>query len=123
MLRLLFLHTCTYAYMYGYILSLSLCTDSAATHPGHHAGPRGGVASLRLSRRRSLSHSRHLSHSGEGTLCMCAVKYSVVSSYKESRNNKPIYGSMLPNLSPSPNLYKVQSVYNNNVACDPYMRN
>ena len=23
---------------------------------------------------------------------------------------------MLPNLSPSPNLYKVQSVYNNNVA-------
>ena len=40
----------------------------------------------------------------------------VVSSYKESRNNKPIYGYMLPNLSPSPNLYKVQSVYNNNVA-------
>ena len=30
--------------------------------------------------------------------------------------NKPIYGYMLPNLSPSPNLYKVQSVYNNNVA-------
>ena len=25
------------------------------------------------------------------------------------------YGYMLPNLSPSPNLYKVQSVYNNNV--------
>ena len=43
----------------------------------------------------------------------------VVSSYndKESRNNKPIYGYiMLPNLSPSPNIYKVQSVYNNNVA-------
>ena len=40
----------------------------------------------------------------------------VVSSYKESCNNKPIYGYMLPNLSPSPNLYKVQSVYNNNVA-------
>ena len=40
----------------------------------------------------------------------------VVSSYKESRNNKPIYGYMLPYLSPSPNLYKVQSVYNNNVA-------
>ena len=39
-------------------------------------------------------------------------------SYKESRNNKPMYGYMymLPNLSPSPNLYKVQSVYNNNVA-------
>ena len=39
----------------------------------------------------------------------------VVSSYKESRNNKPMYmyGYMLPNLSPSP---KVQSVYNNNVA-------
>ena len=34
---------------------------------------------------------------------------------EESRNNKPIYGYMLPNLSPSPNLYKVQSVYNNNV--------
>ena len=33
----------------------------------------------------------------------------VVSSYKESRNNMPIYGYMLPNLSPSPNLYKVQS--------------
>ena len=40
----------------------------------------------------------------------------VVSSYKESCNNKPMYGYMLPNLSPSPNLYKVQSVYNNNVA-------
>ena len=39
-----------------------------------------------------------------------------VSSYKESCNNKPMYGYMLPNLSPSPNLYKVQSVYNNNVA-------
>ena len=34
---------------------------------------------------------------------------------KESRNNKPIYGYMLPNLSPSPILYKVQSVYNNDV--------
>ena len=34
----------------------------------------------------------------------------VVSSYKESCNNK----HMLPNLSPSPNLYRVQSVYNNN---------
>ena len=40
----------------------------------------------------------------------------VVSSYEESCNNKPMYGYMLPNLSPSPNLYKVQSVYNNNVA-------
>ena len=40
----------------------------------------------------------------------------VVSSYKESYNNKPMYGYMLPNLSPSPHLYKVQSVYNNNVA-------
>ena len=40
----------------------------------------------------------------------------VFSSYKESRNNMPIYGYMLSNLSPSPNLYKVQSVYNNNVA-------
>ena len=28
----------------------------------------------------------------------------------------PVCGYMLPNLSPSPNLYKVQSVYNNNVA-------
>ena len=45
----------------------------------------------------------------------------IVSTYKESRNNKPMYGYMLPNLSPSPNLYKVQSVYNNNVAS--YMRN
>ena len=42
--------------------------------------------------------------------------HKVVSSYKESCNNKPMYGYMLPNLSPSPNLYKVQSVYNNNVA-------
>ena len=42
--------------------------------------------------------------------------YLVVSSYKESCNNKPMYGYMLPNLSPSPNLYKVQSIYNNNVA-------
>ena len=33
----------------------------------------------------------------------------VVSSYMESRNT--IYDDMLPNLSPSPNLYKVQSVY------------
>ena len=44
----------------------------------------------------------------------------VVSSYEESYNNKPMYmymyGYMLPNLSPSPNLYKVLSVYNNNVA-------
>ena len=39
-----------------------------------------------------------------------------VSSYKESRSNKPIYGYMLPNMSPSPNTYNVQSVYNNNVA-------
>ena len=29
-------------------------------------------------------------------------------NYKVSRNNKPIYGYMLPNLT-SPNLYKVQS--------------
>ena len=40
----------------------------------------------------------------------------VVSSYEESCNNKPMYGYMLPNLSHSPNLYKVQSFYNNNVA-------
>ena len=42
----------------------------------------------------------------------------VVSSYKESRNNMSMYGCMLPNLNPipSPNLYQVQSVYNNNVA-------
>ena len=40
----------------------------------------------------------------------------VVSSYNESRNDKPMYGYMLPNLSPIPNLYKVQSVYNNYVA-------
>ena len=34
----------------------------------------------------------------------------------------PIYGYMLPNLSPSPNLYKIQSVYNNNVALHvPYI--
>ena len=40
----------------------------------------------------------------------------VVSSYKESRNNMPIYGYMLPNLSPSSiTLYQVQSVHNNNV--------
>ena len=39
-----------------------------------------------------------------------ASTYTVVSSYKESCNNKPMYGYMLPNLSPSPNLYKVQSV-------------
>ena len=39
------------------------------------------------------------------------LRKSVVSSYKESCNNKPMYGYniMLPNLSPSPNLYKVQS--------------
>ena len=35
----------------------------------------------------------------------------IVFSYKESRNNNPIYGCMLPNLSPN-----LQSVYNNNVA-------
>ena len=29
---------------------------------------------------------------------------------------------MLPNLSPSPNLYKVQSVYNNNVALHEEVR-
>ena len=28
----------------------------------------------------------------------------------------PVCGYMLPNLSPNPNLYKVRSVYNNNVA-------
>ena len=39
-----------------------------------------------------------------------------IQAYKESCNNKPMYGYILPNLSPSPNLYKVQSVYNNNVA-------
>ena len=46
----------------------------------------------------------------------CYTRGMVVSLYKESSNNKPTYGYMLPNLSPSPNLYKVQSVYNNNVA-------
>ena len=41
-------------------------------------------------------------------------KRTVVSSYKEPHNYEPIYGyNMLPNLSP--NLYKIQSVYNNNV--------
>ena len=30
--------------------------------------------------------------------------------------NKLMYGYMLPNLSPSPNLYRVQNVYNGNVA-------
>ena len=53
-------------------------------------------------------------------VCVCTMyMYSVkvvVSSYKESHNDKPMYGYMLPNLSPSPNLYKIQSVYNNNVA-------
>ena len=34
----------------------------------------------------------------------------VVSLYKESCNNKPMYGYMLPNLSPSPNLYKVFTI-------------
>ena len=38
----------------------------------------------------------------------------LIHPYKESCNNKPMY--MLPNLSPSPNLYKVQSLDNNNVA-------
>ena len=33
-------------------------------------------------------------------------KRTVVSSYKESRTNKPIYGYMLPNLSTS--LYKIE---------------
>ena len=42
--------------------------------------------------------------------CTFIIDFWVVSSYKESRNNMPIYGY---NLSPSP---KVQSVYNNNVA-------
>ena len=37
----------------------------------------------------------------------------VVSSYKESRNNKPIYGYNVTHLSPRPNIYKEQSVYNN----------
>ena len=32
-----------------------------------------------------------------------------------SSNNKPMYGYMLPNLSPSTYLYKVLSVYNNDV--------
>ena len=32
-------------------------------------------------------------------------EFSVGSLYKKSRNNMPIYGYMLPNLSPSPNLY------------------
>ena len=38
----------------------------------------------------------------------------IVSSFKKTCNNKPTYGYMLPNLTPSLNLYKVQSVYNNN---------
>ena len=59
------------------------------------------------------------------SVCSNAIEYSqsraeflVVSSYMESCNNKPVYGYniMLPNLSHSPNLYKIQSVYNNNVA-------
>ena len=37
-------------------------------------------------------------------------------SYKESRNDDAHLWPMLPNLSPSPNPYKVQSVYNNNLA-------
>ena len=55
-------------------------------------------------------------------ICMCTWgnymrnETQVVSSYKESCNNKPMYGYTLPNLSPSPNLYKVQSVYNNDIA-------
>ena len=43
--------------------------------------------------------------------CTCTLNsyyMGIVSSYKESCNNKPLYGYMLPNLSPSPNLYKVQ---------------
>ena len=32
--------------------------------------------------------------------------------HEESHNNKSVYGYLLPNLSPSSNLYKVQSVYN-----------
>ena len=32
--------------------------------------------------------------------------------HNESHNNKSVYSYMLPNLSPSSNLYKVQSVYN-----------
>ena len=43
------------------------------------------------------------------------IETSVVSLYKESCYNTPMYGYMLLNQSPSPNLYKVQSVYNNNV--------
>ena len=38
-------------------------------------------------------------------------RVQVVSSYKESCNNMPIYGYMLPNLSPSPNLYKYRAVF------------
>ena len=52
--------------------------------------------------------------------CFLFKPAPVVSSY-QSCNNKPMYGYMLPNLSPSPNLYKVQSVYNNTVAS--YMGN
>ena len=41
----------------------------------------------------------------------------VVSSYKESRNDKQIYGYYVTQSEPySPNICKVQSVYNNNVA-------
>ena len=41
---------------------------------------------------------------------------SVVASYRESRNNVPIYGYMLLNLSPRALTYTKYSVYNNNVA-------
>ena len=48
--------------------------------------------------------------------CQCHyTPYGLVVSYKESRNNKPMYGYILPNLSRSPDLYRVQSVYKNNV--------
>ena len=58
-----------------------------------------------------LVHKEPIDHITGGTKAAnnCWV---VSSNYKESRNNMP----MLPNLSPSPNLQKVQSVYNNNVA-------
>ena len=47
---------------------------------------------------------------------MNSLFIKVTATSLESCNNKPMYGYVLPNLSPSLNLYKVQSVYKNNVA-------
>ena len=68
----------------------SFSTHSSPTSPGTHTamgGERGRGDSYTLNLPREIP---------------------VVSSYKESRNKNPMYGYMLPNLSPSPNLYKVQ---------------